>query len=63
DDYITKPFSMEELVLRIEAIIRRVKGKKSKEQQIYKFGEMTFDTQKQILYIGDEQTKLTTKES
>jgi len=63
DDYITKPFSMEELVLRIEAIIRRVKGKKNKEQQVYKFGSMTFDTQKQILTIGNEQTKLTTKES
>ena len=63
DDYITKPFSMEELVLRIEAIIRRVKGKKSKEQQVYKFGNMTFDTQKQILTIDDNQTKLTTKES
>ena len=63
DDYITKPFSMEELVLRIEAIIRRVKGKKTKEQQVYKFGNMTFDTQKQILQIGDDQTKLTTKES
>ena len=44
DDYITKPFSMEELVLRIEAIIRRVKGKKSKSA-IYKFGNMTFDTE------------------
>ena len=63
DDYITKPFSMEELVLRIEAIIRRVKGKKTKEQQVYKFGNMTFDTQKQILTIGDIVTKLTTKES
>ena len=63
DDYITKPFSMEELVLRIEAIIRRVKGKKSKEQQVYKFGNMTYDTQKQILTIGDIVTKLTTKES
>ena len=31
DDYITKPFSMEELVMRIEAILRRVKGKKGKE--------------------------------
>ena len=33
DDYITKPFSMEELVFRIEAILRRVKGKKGKEDQ------------------------------
>ena len=63
DDYITKPFSMEELVLRIEAIIRRVRGKKSKEQQLYNFGTMTFDTQKQILTIAETQTKLTTKES
>lgn len=31
DDYITKPFSMEELVFRIGAILRRVKGKKDKE--------------------------------
>ncbi len=63
DDYITKPFSMEELVLRIEAIFRRVKGKRVKEQQIYKFGSMEFDTQKQILAINGESTKLTTKES
>ena len=63
DDYITKPFSMEELVLRIEAIICRVQGKKTKEQQVHKFGDMSFDTQKQILTIGDIVTKLTTKES
>ncbi|MDR1707000.1 response regulator transcription factor RprY [Dysgonomonas sp.] len=63
DDYITKPFSMEELVLRIEAIFRRVKGKRSKEQQIYQFSNMTFDTQKQILTINGESTKLTTKEA
>ncbi|MDH6354815.1 two-component system OmpR family response regulator [Dysgonomonas sp. PH5-45] len=63
DDYITKPFSMEELVLRIEAIFRRVKGKKVKDQQVYSFGQMQFDTQKQILTINGEQTKLTTKES
>ena len=63
DDYITKPFSMEELVLRIEAIFRRVKGKRSKEQQVYQFGNMNFDTQKQILTINGESTKLTTKEA
>ncbi len=63
DDYITKPFSMEELVLRIEAIFRRVKGKRSKEQQIYQFGSMNFDTQKQILTINGNSTKLTTKEA
>ena len=63
DDYITKPFSMEELVLRIEAILRRVKGKKGKEITMYKIGKFTFDTQKQVLMIDDKVTKLTTKES
>ena len=63
DDYITKPFSMEELVLRIEAILRRVKGKKSRENTVYHNGRFTFDTQKQLLTIGEKQTKLTTKEN
>ncbi|KAA6344064.1 Transcriptional regulatory protein YycF [termite gut metagenome] len=63
DDYITKPFSMEELTFRIEAILRRVRGKKNKDNTTYKIGRFTFDTQKQILSIDDKQTKLTTKES
>ena len=62
DDYITKPFSMEELVLRIEAILRRVRGKKNKEQSVYHIGRFVFDTQKQMLNIGEKQKKLTTKE-
>lgn len=63
DDYITKPFSMEELVFRIEAILRRVKGKREREVTMYRLGKFTFDTQKQTLIIGDKTTKLTTKES
>ena len=63
DDYLTKPFSMEELVFRIEAILRRVRGKKNKESSMYKIGMFTFDTQKQILSVGEKVTKLTTKES
>ena len=62
DDYLTKPFSMEELLLRIEAILRRVKGKKMKDIHFYKLGNFLFDTQKQTLAIGDKVTKLTTKE-
>jgi DNA-binding response OmpR family regulator len=63
DDYLTKPFSMEELTFRIEAILRRVHGKKNKEASTYQIGRFAFDTQKQVLTIGDKQTKLTTKES
>lgn len=64
DDYITKPFSMEELTLRIEAIFRRVRGARPKERDVYRFGKFEFDTQKQVLiFDGDKQEKLTTKES
>ncbi len=48
---------------RIEAILRRVKGKKNKESTMYKIGRFTFDTQKQVLTIGEKSTKLTTKEN
>ncbi|MBQ9286772.1 MAG: response regulator transcription factor, partial [Bacteroidaceae bacterium] len=63
DDYITKPFSMEELVYRMEAILRRVHGKQQKNVAVYHIGRFVFDTRRQILTIGDKQTKLTTKES
>ena len=67
DDYITKPFSMEELLFRIEAILRRVKGKKGKDVVAYHMGRYSFDVQKQLLtYAGPEgetSAKLTTKES
>ena len=63
DDYITKPFSMEELVLRIEAILRRVHGKKAKDATVFRIGRFVFDAQKQLLTIGEKQTKLTTKEN
>ena len=63
DDYLTKPFSMEELTFRIEAILRRVRGKKNKETSTYQVGKFTFDARKQLLTNDDRQTKLTTKES
>ena len=64
DDYITKPFSMEELLYRIEAILRRTTGKTTfKKEQKYNIGEYSFDTLKQLLIFGDETFRLTTKES
>ncbi|MBR4645138.1 MAG: response regulator transcription factor [Bacteroidaceae bacterium] len=62
DDYLTKPFSMDELVYRMEAILRRVKVKSTRAVTQYQLGKFMFDTQRQILSIGDKQTKLTTKE-
>jgi len=62
DDYITKPFSMEELLLRIEAILRRSKPK-VQDQQVYQVGKYSFDYARQLLSFGEHQQKLTTKES
>lgn len=64
DDYITKPFSMEELLYRIEAILRRTRGKGTQNKDtVFEIGRYSFDTKKQILTLDKEAHKLTTKES
>jgi DNA-binding response OmpR family regulator len=63
DDYMTKPFSMEELIFRIEAILRRTLGETDNTQVIFKLGRFTFDARKQTLSDANDSTKLTTKES
>jgi DNA-binding response OmpR family regulator len=63
DDYITKPFSMEELIYRIEAILRRLKGGNEPKDNIYELGKFSFDVQKQSLKFEDEVKNLTTKET
>ena len=63
DDYITKPFSMEELIYRIEAILRRTGTVQASNGEPYKLGNLIFDPLKQILSHDSEEVKLTTKES
>ena len=64
DDYITKPFSMEELLYRIKAISRRSAGTSEiKKEEFYTIGGYTFDPLKQLLVYGDQSINLTTKES
>jgi len=64
DDYITKPFSMEELILRIEAILRRTSHEnQAAAMQVFTIGKFSFDTRKQTLSGGESVVKLTTKES
>ncbi|MBT3646788.1 MAG: response regulator transcription factor [Flavobacteriales bacterium] len=64
DDYITKPFSMEELLLRLKAILRRTKGEeKTPEKTVFELGEMKFDFKNQVLKSNGDERHLTSKEN
>ncbi len=65
DDYITKPFSMEELVLRIQAVLRRSKafGTGRKKTDIFQIGRYVFDFERQTLQRDTHKQKLTAKEA
>jgi DNA-binding response OmpR family regulator len=64
DDYITKPFSMEELVLRIQAVLKRTKpAAEHKGKNIFAIGKYTFDYEQQSLQMSGKPQKLTSRES
>lgn len=64
DDYLTKPFSMEELTARMKAVLRRTNQRNDEpEPSLYKVGQFEFDYDHQLLHIGGEELRLTTKES
>ena len=64
DDYVTKPFSMEELLLRIHAILRRSSSKKSAEfPKEYVIGNIRYHYDENTLFIDQKNISLTTKEN
>lgn len=67
DDYMTKPFSMEELLARIQAILRRSQkiagSEEVKPATSFVIGAYIFDYEKQVLHHSDIHQKLTSKES
>lgn len=65
DDYLTKPFSHEELILRIEAILRRTHGRTDdpRSRERFDIGSYTFDHRNLILSHPTEERKLTKKEA
>lgn len=63
DDYITKPFSMEELLLRINAILRRTIKNPLPPSGVYQLGHYTFDPKLHLLSGLGQEVKLTSKEA
>lgn len=63
DDYITKPFSMKELLMRMEVFLRRTKKMYSEEEKEYRLGKLRFSFTNLRLYNGDEEYSLTQREA
>lgn len=61
DDYIIKPFSMEELIYRIEVFLRRTNGHHNKSK--FNIGSYEFDCNRMTLTIGEKLKTLTQKEA
>ena len=61
DDYVTKPFSMRELLLRIQAILRRAKGE-VEESTVVRFGRLKIDKAAHRVWVDDHEIELTSLE-
>lgn len=63
DDYITKPFNNEELIVRVGAVLRRTKkGSTIEENNIFRFKDLTLDSTNHIVTVSNEPIELTVKE-
>ncbi len=63
DDYIIKPFSMQELLLRMEVFLRRTKKMYSERSQSYQIGDMAFSFNNLRLTVDRTEHNLTQKEA
>ena len=63
DDYLTKPFSMEELLARMKAILNRTQTKEKNVGQKIKVGAIAYEPELRILHLSEGAKKLTTKEN
>lgn len=63
DDYLTKPFAMEELLARITAILRRTEDDKTSTDDSFFVGKIKYEPEIRLLHLQEETKKLTTKEN
>jgi len=63
DDYLTKPFSMKELLLRMDVFLRRTKKMHSEQLNEYKLGKLIFSFTDLKLISGGEEISLTQREA
>lgn len=61
DDYVEKPFCLELLKAKIEALLRRTYHYREKKE-IYLWGELHFDCTSQLMFVGDKEVELTKSE-
>src|SRR5262245_32712555 len=61
DDYVVKPFSVRELLLRIDAILRRLKGEHSPDAPV-EFGNLRIDQAAHRVWVGESEVELTALE-
>jgi DNA-binding response OmpR family regulator len=62
DDYVVKPFSPQELVSRVRAVLRRAKGAQSDTGAALAFPDLTIDPQTRLVTTRDQELTLTAKE-
>ncbi|MEN2413795.1 response regulator transcription factor [Flavobacterium mesophilum] len=63
DDYLVKPFSIEELLLKIEIFLKRSQKNIPSEKSVYEIGKYKFDTNNFILFNDVEKISLTQREA
>ncbi|ENA1807818.1 response regulator transcription factor, partial [Flavobacterium psychrophilum] len=63
DDYLIKPFSIEELLLKIEIFLKRSLKNNFEEKNIYTLGKYQFDSKNYVIFTDDQKIKLTERES